>query len=320
MVKNTRKIKIAAVQMESENCKIDENLEHASEYVNKAVDKGAQIVVLPEFMPTGYIMTEEIWSAAETDSGKTVNWLKHISKSLGVWVGTSFLEAEDEDFYNTFVLSSADGEIAGKVRKTPPASVEAYFMKSGGGSRYIDTELGRIGISICGENIFCNSITELHEASVDMVIQPTSAPTVTKKFPFRQKDVESVYNLVEKTPLIFALKLGVPVILANKCGEWHSPVPGLSPDQHSRFTGSSSIVDSDGVVKAKLGRNEEGIIVEEVTLDPSKKSDAPPVCDGRWSMPMPWFAFLYPIAQKMGERSYNKSINRIEMAKLKSKG
>ena len=151
-------------------------------------------------MPTGYIMTEEIWTAAETNDGKTANWLKSTSRRLGAWIGTSFLEAEGDDFYNTFMLSSPDGEITGKVRKTPPASVEAYFIKSGGGNRYIETEFGRIGVSICGENIFCNSIAELFDASVDMVIQPTSAPTVTKKFPFRQKDVESVYNLVEKTP------------------------------------------------------------------------------------------------------------------------
>jgi len=320
MNEEIRKVKVAAIQMESENFQIDKNLNRAVCLVEQAVDRGALLVVLPEFMPTGYVMTEEIWTAAETDDGKTVHWLKGISKRLGAWVGTSFLETDGVDFYNTFMLATPDVEIAGKVRKTPPASVEAYFTKSGGGNRYIETELGRIGVSICGENIFCASITELFDASVDIVIQPTSAPTVMKKFPFRQKDVEAVYNLIEKTPQIFSSKLGVPVILANKCGEWNSPVPGLSPDQNSRFTGKSSIVDSDGLVKAKLGRDDEGVIVEEVVLDPSRKSTTPPVCNGRWSMPMPWFSFLYPMTQKMGEKSYKSNRRRIEVAKSASKG
>jgi len=320
MDKVTRTVRISAIQMESENFQLENNLNRAAKFVKQAADKGAQIVVLPEFMPTGYIMTEEIWKSAERNDGKTVKWLKNISKEFGLWIGTSFLEAEGEDFYNTFIMASPEGEIAGQVRKNPPASVEAYFTKSGSGNRFIETEFGRIGISICGENIFCSSLNSLYESSVDMVIQPTSAPTLMKKFPFREKDVEAVYTLVKKAPQIFSEKLGVPVILANKCGNWSSPMPGLSPDQHSKFIGLSSIVDSDGSIKAALGREDEGIIVEDIVLDSSRKATKPPICNGKWSMEMPWFAFLWPFTQWLGEKSYAKNKERRNRAVSVSKG
>ncbi|MCU7853422.1 MAG: carbon-nitrogen hydrolase family protein [Candidatus Thiodiazotropha sp. (ex Monitilora ramsayi)] len=320
MDKVFRKVRVAAIQMKSDNCQIEKNINRATQLVEQAFDKGAQIVVLPEFMPTGYIMTEEIWDSAERNDGKTVQWLKGISKLLGIWIGTSYLEADEEDFYNTFVLANPDGEIAGQVRKNPPASVEAYFTRSGSGKRFIETEFGRIGISICGENIFCNNLTELFYSSVDMVLQPTSAPTLMKKFPFRQKDVEAVYKLIENGPQVTSYKLGVPVVMANKCGDWISPMPGLSPDQHSKFTGQSAIVDYDGSVKARLRREGEGVIVEDVILDPNRKAMTPPRCNGRWSMPMPWFAFLYPFTQKLGEKSYNSNQRRKEQAKTVTMG
>jgi N-carbamoylputrescine amidase len=90
-------------------------------------------------MPTGYIFTTEIWDGAEPKSGPTVRWLCENSKRFNVWMGTSFLEADGEDFFNTFVLATPDGKEAGRVRKCPPAAFEAYFTVGSPGSHVIDT-------------------------------------------------------------------------------------------------------------------------------------------------------------------------------------
>ncbi len=47
-----------------------------------------------------------------------------------VQMDSHFLEVEGEDFYNTFALASPDGSVAGKVRKSPPASLEAFFYSN----------------------------------------------------------------------------------------------------------------------------------------------------------------------------------------------
>jgi N-carbamoylputrescine amidase len=88
---SARKLRVAAVQMESKNGLIKANLEHALPFVDEAVKKGAKLIVLPEFMPTGYIFTKAIWDAGEPKDGLTVKWLKEHSKRLGVYLGTSFL-------------------------------------------------------------------------------------------------------------------------------------------------------------------------------------------------------------------------------------
>ena len=83
-------------------------------------------------MPSGYFLTEEIWDCAEPWNGPTYAWLTALARRMGIFLGTSFLEAEGEDFYNTFALATPEGEIAGRVRKTPPASLEALFWENVG--------------------------------------------------------------------------------------------------------------------------------------------------------------------------------------------
>jgi len=150
---NARKIRVAAVQMVCEEGKIENNLKRAQKLVEEAVEKGAELVLLPELMPSGYMATEAIWDSAESMSGQSVTWLKRTAETYKIHLGFTFLEAEGEDFYNAFVLATPKGEIAGRVRKSPPASIEANFYKAGDDPHVIETELGRFGVSICYENI-----------------------------------------------------------------------------------------------------------------------------------------------------------------------
>ena len=67
-------------------------------------------------------------------------------------MGTSFLEAEREHFFNTFVLIKPDGQEAGRVRKQSSALFEFFFVKGHGGPHVLDTEFGKVGVGICYEN------------------------------------------------------------------------------------------------------------------------------------------------------------------------
>jgi len=166
IVNNIRSIRVAAVQMVSENGQVSNNLNHATTLIEKASQEGAQLVVLPEFMPTGYLLGEDIWEAAELGGGPTVTWLKQNSKRLGIWIGTSFLEADGDDFFNTFVLTDPFGEVAGKIRKQTPAIWEAYFFRGESSTHFIDTSLGKVGVSTCFDSQTADVAAILSEQSV----------------------------------------------------------------------------------------------------------------------------------------------------------
>lgn len=280
-----RTLRVAAVQVVSENATISVNLLHATGYAEEAAKRGAKLVLLPEFMPPGYIFTKEIWNGAEPGDGPTVKWLKGTSKRLGIWLGTSFLEADGGDFYNTFVLTNPEGEEDGRVRKQTPAVAEALFTRGETGPHVIDTKLGRIGVGICLENALAYTPRNMYLQSVDLMLQPHSSPAHTVSRLTPPKTVELFKDALSKRSTIYAGMLGIPVIFCNHSGKWKSPMPGIPfLKQDTHFDGLSSISDSDGTLKAQLGR-EEGVIVEDVILDPGLKKKVPPTTYGRYAMP-----------------------------------
>jgi N-carbamoylputrescine amidase len=307
----TKHLTLGVVQMDSEVGNVSANLEHAGELVRAAARQGAQIVLTPELMPSGYTLTEAIWDYAEPFDGPTAAWLTRLSKQLKIFLGTTFLEACGEDFYNTFALAAPDGSLVGKVRKDPPASLEAFFYRGGNGPHVIETALGRIGVGICFENLLYEHLLEMQSASVDLILQPMAAGRLK---PMKAGDIELFDSMVRRCAPYHARTLGVPVAFSNRTGLINTELPGGFGDFNSSFPGYSRIVDSDGAVKART-QAEEGAIVAEVILSPERKrSKKPPRYGGMWSFPMPWFAHIWPETQQLGEKDYAENPRRRQAA------
>jgi N-carbamoylputrescine amidase len=301
----SQKVRVAAVQMESKNGLVRDNLEHATPLVERAAQQGAALILLPEFMPCGYIFTTAIWDGAEPKKGLTVQWLCATSKRLGIYLGTSFLEADGEDFFNTFVLAAPDGQEAGRVRKQTPAAFEAFFTKGGPGPHVIDTGLGKIGVGICYENQLSYLPQMVCSQTIDLMLMPHSYPKIG----------QMVFSLRELAPS-YARLFGVPAIVCNKSGPFRTGYPGVPFYRaNSSFPGLSTIADSDGTIKAQVG-DEEGVIVEEVTFDPERKIQKPPQCYGRWALKGPWFRGSVVVVEAIGRLWYTLSLERKRKARL----
>jgi len=315
MVEEVKTLRVAAVQMVSENDDVEGNLARATVFVEEAVSRGAKLVALPEFMPNGYVYTSELWNTAEGPDGTTLRWMKETSSRLGIWLGTSFLEAEGEDFLNSFVITNPDGGEDGRVRKQTPAFAEAFFTKGASSPHVIPTELGKIGVGICYENQLAYTPQLMYSQGVDLMLMPHSAPSPMPNPLFPARAVQKYDRDLEGLANFYASMLGIPAVLINKCGEWRSPLP-LLPflAQKSSFPGLTAIADSDGSMKAQL-QKEEGVIVEDVTLDPARKTGTPPTGHGRWSHKVPWQMNQFRLFEFIGGLSYRHSSERKRRAR-----
>jgi N-carbamoylputrescine amidase len=311
-------LSVGAVQAASENSQIEANLARALPLVEDGARQGAKLILLPEFLPTGYIYAPAIWDAAEPREGPTVKWLKYHARRLSIYLGTSYLEADGDDFYNTFVLATPEGTEAGRVRKETPAAFEAFFTLGEASPHVIETEIGRIGVSICYENQLAYASRLMFVHSVDLMLMPHSAPVPGASILIPDRHIEQHLSRLRDLASTYASMLGIPVLKVNKCGPWESPLPGLPfLPQRSYFPGLSTIADSDGTVRAQLGEA-TGVIVEDVTLDPARKVAELPYTRGRWFGPAPWPTRAFVISEAVGALWYKLSAERRRRARAVS--
>jgi N-carbamoylputrescine amidase len=264
-----RTLRVAIVQMASRDHDIEGNLKQAATYADSAAAKGAQFILFPELMPTGSYLSFDTWDAAEPSHGKTAQWLKSTSGRLHIWIGAGFLEADGEDFYDTFVLTTPSGDEAGRVRKQIPAGPEAYFFRGEVGQHVISTAIGKIGVGICAENYYCFAASQMLKQSADFVIMPHASPDMSESGGLPSPPGTHLASW-------YAGNLGVPVAMVNKVGRSYKPPPN---EIRGRFPGLSAIVDSDGAVLRSMD-DKQGIGIADVTLDPSRKTGAGQVCTG----------------------------------------
>lgn len=302
---------IAAVQLACHLGDREENLKKAAGYVEEAAMQGAELVLLPEMMPGGYTLNETIWDTGEPFDGPSTQWLRTLSKRFELYLGTSFLETDGEDFYDTFVLTGPDGDIVSRVRKNPPASFEAYFFTGGNDRHWFDTPIGRIGVGICFENALYERYAELHAAGIDLYLRPFSGASFEARFPVRQRDADVLNAALRDGTAETARLMGIPVVMANKVGRLATTLPAGFPSQDIEFPGYSAVADGDGALLGQLGPGQEGVVLGKVRLDAARKQPGPlPRRHGRWTARMPWWAYIWVLTQRLGEKAYRKSAER----------
>lgn len=256
-------------------------------------------------MPGGYAWDSTAWSAAEPTLGPTARWLRDTARTLRTWVGTSFLEAAGEDFWNTFVLAGPDGTEAGRVRKQFPSMDEARVFRGAPGTHVIDTSLGRIGVAICFDAHTAAVVRALVAADVALVLAPHCycVPRAATRFVSGADIDRLVRNVADIAPLCARL-VGVPVIMANRVGAWDVP-----EGAGFVFPGQATIADSDGAVAGRLD-GDEGVLVADVVLDPARKVHGPVPAYSRYIYPGPPGRELLRLIEWRGARQYRTSAVR----------
>jgi N-carbamoylputrescine amidase len=312
----TRRLRVGGIQVESRNFDVEGNLGRAEVLVKEAVGRGAELVLCPELMAGGYIWDASIWEVAERRGGVTERWLAGMAREHRIYIGASYLEAEGEDFFNTFALVRPDGAVAGRVRKESLPGFEGWFIRGCDGSKVIETELGRIGVGICHDASTGRFMRRMEREGVDLLLMPNSAPVV--EMGRLKLTGEEVREMLRSMAGFYAEQFGVPAVMVNKAAgeDISSPIPWVPAGRFRfHFVGQSTVCDSDGKVCEQLGEG-EGVVVGEVSLDEWRKRRRKVDC-GYWSRGAPFLAgfpgmsaAVFEMLECAGEMAYRLSESR----------
>ncbi|GAW90977.1 carbon-nitrogen hydrolase family protein [Calderihabitans maritimus] len=244
----------AAVQMDTQEHK-DQNLKRAEELIGEAADRGASLVALPEtFNFMGSPREEK--ANAEYIPGPTIQRMVALAEKYKIWLHCgSILEKapETEKLYNTSVLLNPRGEIVARYRKLHlfdvelsggPVSRESKTREFGKSIVVTDTDLGRVGFSICYDLRFPELYRIMALEGAEMIFVPAAFTMHTGKDHWE--------------PLLRARAI------ENQC---YIIAPGQTGKKKTYTTyGKSMIVDPWGNVLG-LAPEGESVVVAEIDLN-----------------------------------------------------
>jgi nitrilase len=166
-------VRTAIVQVSNPYLDRAQTIERACAAIHEAGSHGAELIVFPESWLAGYPYWSPGWNSdLPTFREACVRWhdaaimvgsedterLGAAAQAAGAYVAIGCNEMdprpESDQIYNSVVLLAPDGSVVGTHRKLMPTAQEKMFWGNGDARdlRVFETDIGRIGVLICGEH------------------------------------------------------------------------------------------------------------------------------------------------------------------------
>ncbi len=249
---------VAAIQMAS-GPNVRANLTEAGRLVSRAVDAGAELVVLPENFAIMGLTEEDKVKVRETPGeGRIQDFLAEQARQYGIWIvgGTVPLTAKDSQHVRAACLLFDDkGEIKARYDKVHLFDVhilenqetydESTTTEPGESATVVDTPFGRLGLAVCYDLRFPELFRRMSDEGAELFAIPSAFTALTGK---------AHWEILMRARAIENLCY----VIAAAQGGYH--VNGR--ETH----GDSMIVDPWGRVLDRLPRG-SGFVISELDID-----------------------------------------------------
>lgn len=307
----TKKVSLAAVQMNAQPALVSDRLARAGNLVAQAVQNGAELVVLPELFNTGYEYADNNYTLAESLDGPTLTWMRQTAAQHNIFLAGTLFLLDHEDIYNALFLIGPQGQ-QWRYNKNYPWMWERAYYRAGDNITIADTPLGKIGMLICWD-VAHPALWSRYAGKIDLMLVsscPPKASDLTFTFPDGSRVMAGDAGLIPRhikstAAETFGLNLrnqaatlGVPVVNTTGTGLFLSaiPMPKLSlaaytisrPDLwrylpmteglrvEAGYFQDTYIADAQGKVLAQVAPGAEHYVVAETKIPESTPQPSTP--------------------------------------------
>lgn len=249
-------MKIALFQMKMADNTVY-NLERCLEAVYAAAAAGADLILFPEltllpFFPQYPAL--DVTRHAVPISHSMIRRFQDACKNSRIYAAPNFYLMEQDKHYDASILIDRQGEIVGIQKMVHIAQAEQfyeqdYYTPSNDGFHVFETDFGRIGIVVCFDRHYPESVRTEALRGADLILIPTAN---TKSEPL---------ELFEWEIRVQAFQNCVPIAMCNRTGR----------EDAMDFAGESLAVDASGNLLMKAG-DEEGLYYVEIEMDSAKNT------------------------------------------------
>ncbi len=261
-----RNLTVAVTQMACSPSR-ERNIEQASQLVEQAADRGAQIVLLQELFETPYFCIEkdaELRKEATTlAANPAVAAMRKIARRRGVVIPVPFYEEDDGRRYNTLAIVDADGEILGRYRKSHipdfPAYEEAFYFAPGDtGFAVWDAKFVKFGAGVCWDQWFPETARIMALKGAELLLFPTAIGRPLGEPDSLAPNSKPHWQLTMQG---HAAANQAIVAASNRVGVERSEA------RATEFYGGSFIANETGVKAVELGEDGPAVAVATFDLD-----------------------------------------------------
>jgi omega-amidase len=239
-------MKIAAAQISCVLGDFTANLSKVRDFAVLAKKSGAELIVFPEMVDTGYSMPV-IQKHAKKWSDGPVRGLQEIAKETSIAIVAGISDRDGASIFNSQVLVNGQGEVVAKYRKThlvTAAPLDERVCLSPG-NEFVSCKVGKftVGLSICYDLRFPEMArTLVVERGANVIVNSSAWPVVRAE----HLRILALARAVENQSYF---------IIANRVGT----------DDGVTFCGSSLIVDPCGAILAAASPDREELIEAEIS-------------------------------------------------------
>ena len=250
------KICIVAGIQTSPGIDINENVTRAEDLILTAINRGANIICLPELFSTPYFPQNiglDISGYCNLVPGPLTDKFSNISKKYPVVLIIPLCEiSPDGTIYNSALVIDAGGNLFPPYRKIhvpqDPCFYEKGYFHPGDDYRIYKTRYADIAVLICYDQWFPEAARMVALMGADIIFYPTALGNIRSECP-GEGNWEEAWCLIQRS---HSVANSVPIICVNRC----------SIEKNISFFGGSFICDAFGKILVQAGSCEDIIIGE----------------------------------------------------------
>ena len=250
---------LALIQMRVVGGEKARNLANAQRLIAEAVQRGADVVLLPECLDLGWTHPSSSTEAEPIPNGEPCQRLMDAAARNGVTVCAGLTEAADDQVFNSAVFIDPKGMVRHVHRKLNELEIGHPYYAQGDRLGVVQTELATFGVMVCADAFARGEVLSrsLGYMSADVILSP-SAWAVPADHSNEEQPYGDTWREVY-TPV--ATDFSLWIAAASNVGEIDA-----GPWAGRKCIGCSLVVGHDGreVVQGPYGADAETILIAEV--------------------------------------------------------